>query len=109
MAQRKERMLEVDWIAGACFMMPRTLFLELGGFDPRFFLFFEDTDLCRRVKQRGKKVVFASSVHALDRKERLSGGGVLELFTKRTARIHLASAVKYFWKWRKSPHTTVGR
>jgi hypothetical protein len=54
-------------------------------------------------------VVFASSVHALDRKERLSGGGVLELFTKRTARIHLASAVKYFWKWRKSPHTTVGR
>lgn len=98
------RMRQVDWVAGACFLMRRSLFLELGGFDPRFFLFFEDTDLCRRCRDVGKKVVYLPSVQARDRKRRLSEGGVFALFTKKTARIHLLSALKYFWKWRFSRH-----
>ncbi len=91
---------DVDWIAGACFLMRRSFYGELGGFDPRFFLFFEDTDLCRRAWAAGKRVVYFPQVTARDRKHRLSEGGVGALFTKRTARIHLVSAVKYFWKWR---------
>jgi GT2 family glycosyltransferase len=89
----------VDWVAGACVVMRRSLFLELGGFDPQFFLFFEDTDLCRRVWAAGKRVVYMPSVTAKDRKERLSAGGLLSLLTKKTARIHLVSGMKYFWKW----------
>lgn len=90
---------DVDWVAGACLVMRRDLFLQLGGFDPRFFLFFEDTDLCRRIWACGKRVVYMPSVAAKDRKERLSEGGILSLLTKKTARIHLMSGVKYFWKW----------
>jgi N-acetylglucosaminyl-diphospho-decaprenol L-rhamnosyltransferase len=91
---------DVDWIAGACFVMRKDVYETLGGFDPRFFLFFEDTDLCRRCWQAGKRVVYAPGITARDRKRRLSDGGVLSIFTKRIVRIHFASALRYFWKWR---------
>ncbi len=91
---------DVDWLAGACLLMRRDLYERLGGFDPRFFLFFEDTDLCRRAHQAGMRVVYFPAAHARDRKHRLSEGGFLSFFTKKTVRIHLWSACKYFWKWR---------
>jgi len=93
-------MRDVDWIAGACFLMPRDLYTQIDGFDPRFFLFFEDTDLCRRIGKAGKRVVYFPRVTAKDRKHRLSQGGILTLFTKWTVRTHLKSALLYFWKWR---------
>lgn len=91
---------DVDWVAGACLLIRKDLYEELGGFDPRFFLFFEDTDLCRRVWKAGKRVVYFPTVHAKDRKKRLSEGGFLGILTKKTMRIHLASGMRYFWKWR---------
>ncbi|MBI3618518.1 glycosyltransferase family 2 protein [Candidatus Peregrinibacteria bacterium] len=92
---------DVDWIAGACLLMRRDFYRELGGFDPRFFLFFEDTDLCRRAWNAGKRVVYFPAVHATDRKHRLSEGGILSILTKRATRIHVWSAMQYFWKWRR--------
>jgi len=91
---------DVDWLAGACLLMRTSFYRELGGFDPQFFLFFEDTDLCRRCWRAGKRVVYCPSVLATDRKHRLSEGGFLTLLTKWTVRTHLKSALKYFWKWR---------
>jgi hypothetical protein len=97
-----EAIRDVDWVAGACLLMRRSFFEELGGFDPRFFLFFEDTDLCRRCWKAGKRVVYYPPARARDRRHRLSEGGFLTIFTKKTVRIHLLSALKYFWKWRGS-------
>ncbi len=91
---------EVDWLVGACLLMRREFFQSMGGFDERFFLFFEDIDLCRRCKQAGKKVLYVPGVRVLDRQRRLSGHGALALLTNKTTRIHVASALKYFWKWR---------
>lgn len=91
---------DVDWVVGACFLMRMDLYRHLGGFDERFFLFFEDTDLCRRVWESGKRVVFMPTVQATDRKGRLSEGGLFTLLTKWTVREHVRSAVKYFWKWK---------
>jgi len=91
---------ETDWVHGACLMLKRSFFEDLKGFDPRFFLFFEDADLCRRCWKSGKKVIFYPKVHALDQKHRLSGEGFLSLLLKKTGRVHIASAIKYFWKWR---------
>lgn len=94
---------DVDWVVGACFLIRRTLLEQVGSFDPRFFLFFEDIDLCRRVLAVGKRVVYFPQATAMDRKHRLSEGGLLSLLCHRTGRAHLASAAKYFWKWRSHP------
>ncbi len=80
-------------------MIRKSAFERLGGFDERFFLFFEDIDLCRRIHAQSKSVIYLSSLKVLDRKGRLSGSSIFSLFTRKTTRIHLASALKYFGKW----------
>lgn len=91
--------VEVDWLVGACFLIRTDLFRSLGGFDPRFFLFFEDIDLCRRIGLLGKKVLYLPTVRVQDRRQRLSGSSALSLLRRRVTWIHLGSAVRYFLKW----------
>jgi GT2 family glycosyltransferase len=47
---------QTNWICGAVFMIRSSLFRKLGGFDPRFFLYFEETDLCLRVAREGMEL-----------------------------------------------------
>jgi GT2 family glycosyltransferase len=54
--------VEVDWAHGAAMLLPVELARDLGGFDERFFLFFEDLDLCWRVRQAGGSVLIAPEV-----------------------------------------------
>jgi N-acetylglucosaminyl-diphospho-decaprenol L-rhamnosyltransferase len=49
---------DVDWVSGAALMFPRRVFDELGGWDAGFFLFNEDVDFCRRVRDAGYRVVY---------------------------------------------------
>lgn len=44
---------QVDWTAGASLMIRRPVIEEIGGFDETFFLYFEETDLCRRAARTG--------------------------------------------------------
>lgn len=92
---------EVDWLLGACFLARRGLFLRLGLFDERFFLFFEDTDLCRRIWDAGFKVVFLPEAKVIHLEERLSADhtGIFHSLLNKNIRIHIRSAVRYFWKY----------
>ncbi len=54
--------LRVDWVTGAALMIPAKLFRELGGFDDGFFMYFEDADLCRRVRSLGRSVWYVPDV-----------------------------------------------
>lgn len=45
--------IDISMVGGACFAIGRSAFLELGGFDERFFMYFEDADLCRRATNLG--------------------------------------------------------
>ncbi len=45
--------MRTGWVCGAVLMIRTALMRELGGFDPRFFLYWEEVDLCRRVEYAG--------------------------------------------------------
>lgn len=53
---------EVGVINGACMMVRRKDFEQVGGFDESFFLYWEENDLCNRLKKLGKKILFLSEV-----------------------------------------------
>tara|TARA_B100000029_G_scaffold516478_1_gene630130 strand:- start:2185 stop:3606 length:1422 start_codon:yes stop_codon:yes gene_type:complete len=57
-----EKKVVVDAVSGAFFAMKRELFLSVGGMDEDFFLHFEDLDLCRRIREIGKNVVFVPDI-----------------------------------------------
>lgn len=48
----------VDWVTGAAFMISKVLFHRIGGFDERYFMYFEDADLCHRVRKEGYNVCY---------------------------------------------------
>ena len=50
--------MEVDWVSGACMFVRRDALDEVGFFDERFFLYWEDVDLCKRIGAGGWKVVY---------------------------------------------------
>jgi GT2 family glycosyltransferase len=49
---------ECDWVPGCYYLIRREVIDQVGLFDPRYFLYFEEVDHCKRVKQAGWKVVY---------------------------------------------------
>lgn len=49
---------DVDQLMGAALMIRKSVLDEIGGMDERFFMYYEEVDLCYRVKQTGRRVVF---------------------------------------------------
>ena len=45
------------WVSGAAFLIKKDLFEKIGGFDENFFMYFEDVDLCLRVRQLKKEIL----------------------------------------------------
>jgi GT2 family glycosyltransferase len=91
---------EVDWLVGAALLVPRWAFKMVGYFDERYFLFLEDTDLCRRAWERGLKVMYFPEAKAIHNHQRLSQGKSWRVLLNKNLYIHMSSASKYFWKWR---------
>lgn len=50
--------ITVPWVSGACMAIRRETFVQLGGFDPQYFLYCEDVDLCHRAKQLGMDILY---------------------------------------------------
>ena len=86
------RVCEVPFLSGA-FMFCRTDLLKaLGGFDPRYFLYFEDVDLCRRVQKTHRTVYYphVSVTHYWQRSAHSDWSYSLHFFR---------SALRYFSRW----------
>jgi GT2 family glycosyltransferase len=49
---------EVDWLVGACLLVRREALQQVGGLDESFFMYSEELDWCRRIRQVGWKVVY---------------------------------------------------
>lgn len=65
--------IAVDWVSGACMLVRREAFAAVGGFDERYFMYWEDADLCRRLRLRGYTIRYvpaASAVHRVGQSSR---------------------------------------
>ncbi len=87
---------EVDSVRGSFMLMRREVYEKLGwAFDPRYYIWFEDVDLCREVKKMGLKVVYTPIVSCVDY--------IGQSFKKRNTlwkqKQFILSMCKYFWKW----------
>jgi N-acetylglucosaminyl-diphospho-decaprenol L-rhamnosyltransferase len=57
----------VDWVSGACMALRRRILEEIGPLDERFFMYFEDADLCRRAREAGWSVYYLPHVEVIHR------------------------------------------
>jgi len=98
---------EVDWLLGAALMLRRQALNDVGPMDERFFLYFEDTDWCRRFWDKGWGVVYwpSAKMHHYHGRSSKRTSGVADLFFNKYTWIHISSAIKYFWKWRRDQLT----
>jgi len=78
------------WLSGSCFLVDLEAFHSVGGFDPGFFMYFEDVDLAARLGERGWLNVYAPS--AVVEHE---GGHSTRRDPHRMQRVHHTSALRY--------------
>lgn len=82
--------LQVEWVAGMFMFIRRLAFEEVGGFDAkRFFMYYEDVDLCRRLSRRGWRIMLQPTTSVIHEAQRASHRNVKHL------RWHLSSVLRY--------------
>jgi len=89
---------EVDWLQGSAFMIRRSAIDQVGFMDERYFLYFEDVDLCHRMKNADWKVCYVPEAEILHYYKRGSYGN--PLFNPDLL-VHLMSMFRYYDKWNK--------
>lgn len=85
-----------DWLAGMFFLICSNVFAKLGGFDESFFLYYEDVDLCWRLRRAGFQIMQDRSVSVIHDARRESRRSL------RFAMWHLASMARYLLSTRRT-------
>jgi hypothetical protein len=86
--------LTVDWVIGAFMLIKKDVLKKVNYLDERYFMYYEDTDLCLTVKKSGFKVVYTpvfSGIHKYQRESSKS-------FFSKTRQYHLKSIFKFYFK-----------
>ncbi len=79
-----------DWVGGMFFACSRDLFLKLNGFDQRYFLYYEDVDICARAQQLGYRIILCPAAKVVHHAQR-SSHQELRYFLR-----HLRSMLRFF-------------
>jgi GT2 family glycosyltransferase len=84
---------KIAWVVGASMMVKREVYGELGGFDPDFFLYSEETDFCLRLREHGYEIglVEEAGVRHIGGASEI-GRDPYEVWTRRSQGLHL------FWQ-----------
>ena len=92
--------LHPDWVAGMFLLLRTTVYRQLGGFDERYFLYYEDVDLCARARLAGLEIVQLALPGVIHNAQRASHRDPKYL------RWHVGSMLKFFtsaaflrWQW----------
>jgi len=91
---------EVDWGLGAAMLVRRAAIGQADLFDERFFLYFEDVDLCLRMCQQGWRVLYNPAAIMVHQHQRESG----QPWNYGAKRHHFFSLMKFLWKHRGKLH-----
>lgn len=91
---------EVDWVSGACMLLPRKVFEDVGMLDESFPLFAEELDMATRLRDAGWSVLYTPDV------EVLHALGISRVRSRRMSVMHSTSVYRYYRKhraagWRK--------
>lgn len=88
-----DRIMPVDWLTGCCLLLRRTTLQEVGLLDERYFMYFEDVDLCYRINRNWKVYYLPhiSMIHEYQHESRMPGNLKLKLH-------HARSAMQFFMK-----------
>lgn len=78
------------WVAGMFMLFDNAVFSEINGFDERYFLYYEDVDICARLRLAGYRIVYSPEVTVTHEAQRTSHGNLKYL------RWHLLSMTRYF-------------
>jgi N-acetylglucosaminyl-diphospho-decaprenol L-rhamnosyltransferase len=79
-----------DWVAGMFMLLPARVYADVGGFDERYHLYYEDVDLCARLTLAGHKIVLDNSVRVVHDARRQSHRDPAYF------KWHLASMTRFF-------------
>lgn len=85
------KLAEVEQPSGACFVVPRPLWEQVGGFDEGFFLWYEDVDLAKRLRDAGRRNLVAGSA----RVEHAGARAFAQIDPRRQQAIRLRSVERY--------------
>ncbi len=88
----KRQPRQADVVPGTAFLIRRSLFNQIGGFDEKFFLYFEESDLCRRVRRAGWEI------HMLPSAKIMHHWGASTPKSRSIQKIFAASRFYYFRK-----------
>ena len=94
--------IEVSMVSGACMAIGREAFAEIGGFDERYFMYFEDADLCRRATRAGWPIRYLPGA-VVDHV-----GGASSHGDYRFGPRHAASMIRYLRCWHGRGGMAVG-
>jgi N-acetylglucosaminyl-diphospho-decaprenol L-rhamnosyltransferase len=94
-----ERRASPDWVSGASMLLERSLLEQLGGFDERFFMYCEDMDLCRRVREAGLDVAYEPTALVVHDEGSSAPSWAM---TPVLVRSRVSYADKYFAGWRRT-------
>ncbi|HYU70292.1 MAG TPA: glycosyltransferase family 2 protein [Burkholderiales bacterium] len=83
-------LLYPDWVAGMFMLVSSGVFADIGGFDERYFLYYEDADLCARLARGGRRVVLCPGAIVIHEARRQSRRNL------RYLRWHLLSMLRFF-------------
>lgn len=89
---------QVDWLSGASMMVRREVLETVGGFDEAYFLYFEETDLCLRMKAAGWEVWYVPDSCVMHIRGQSTGVTALDTKPRRLPRYWFESRRRYFAK-----------
>ena len=95
--------MPVDWVMGSAMFIRANVFDRVGFFDERFWMYYEDSDLCRSAWEKNIPVYYYPEVkieHVHRRSSADEANVIKALVKNKIARVHIMSWIKYMWKWR---------